>query len=257
MNLDGTCEGPFTSSAQRLVEPAWRPGASASPAAVACVDLRVTVAASTDAVGLKQTVVFHVQIDNDGDQTATGVKLSIGVVSGAVLSASLPGCTRASGFVCRLSALPPGLSTSFELYASSARAGALNTLFTASSDQTDSDETSNTTRASATVLPCTTVGTLGNDAINGTSGRDLICARAGWDRINALGGDDVIDAGSGNDTVDAGKGRDRILGGGGDDVILAHDGQRDTIDCGAENDVVLTDRIDQVAKSCEQVIRYQ
>jgi Ca2+-binding RTX toxin-like protein len=142
------------------------------------------------------------------------------------------------------------------VFGSSPRAGPLDALFSASSDQTDSDPTSNTTRVSATVLPCTTVGTLGNDAINGTPARDLICARAGWDRINALGGDDVIDAGSGNDTIDAGKGRDRIVGGAGADVILAHDGQRDTIDCGTEYDVVLADRIDQVAKNCEQVIRY-
>jgi Tol biopolymer transport system component len=256
MNADGTCEGPFTSAADRLVDPAWRPGATIAQKAITCADLRIGVVASTDAVGLKQTVVFHVQVDNDGNQTATGLKLRIAAAPSVSLTASLPGCTRGQDIVCQLAPLPPGLSTSFEVYASSARAGMLDVRFTASADQTDSDPASNTARATADVLPCTTVGTLGNDAINGTPGRDLICARAGWDRINALAGDDVIDAGSGNDTIDAGKGRDKVVAGGGADVILAHDGTRDTIDCGTESDVVLADRIDQVAKSCEQVVRY-
>jgi Tol biopolymer transport system component len=256
MNADGSCEGPFGAATQRLEDPAFRPGMTGLPPRISCADLRVTVAASADAVGLKQTVVLHVQVDNDGDLAASGLKVRIAVPAGVSITGSLPGCTRTTAFVCTLPPLPAGLSTSFEVYVSSARAGLLKALVSASSDQAESDPSNNSTEADTTVLPCTTVGTLGNDAINGTAGRDLICARAGWDRINALGGNDVVDAGSGNDTIDAGKGRDKVMGGDGADVILVHDGERDTVDCGSGTDVVLADPIDVVAKNCEQVIRY-
>jgi Tol biopolymer transport system component len=255
MNADGTCEGPFSAAAPRLVGLAWRPGVLPGLPAIGCADLRVQIQASTDAVGLKQAVVYHIQIDNDGNLAATDLKVEVSAPAGVTLSGGLSTCTRAAALVCTLPTLPAGRTTALEVYASSPRAGTIQTVATASADPPDSEPSSNTARTTTTVLPCTIVGTFGNDAINGTRGRDVICARAGWDRINALGGNDSIDAGNGNDTIDAGKGRDTVFGGGGLDVILVRDGQRDVVDCGTENDFVVADAVDRIAKNCEQVIR--
>jgi Tol biopolymer transport system component len=253
MNADGTCESPFGPRSVRLVQPAWRPGSSPALPPLACVDLRLDVQVSTDTVGLNQSVVYFVTVGNDGNLAATDLQVEVEASAPVLHSGGSASCMRPAALVCTLPVLKPGRSMSLEIYASSPRPGSIQSAFTASADQ--SDPTTNSVRVSTTVLPCSTVGTLGNDAINGTPKRDIICARAGWDRINALAGNDTIDAGSGNDTVDAGKGRDTIFGGGGLDVVLARDGQRDTIDCGTENDVVVADRIDKVARNCEQVIR--
>ncbi len=257
MNADGTCEGRFAPSVPApIFDPAWRPGPAAG-GTIACVDLRLDVALSTDAVGLNQTVVYHLTVDNDGSTPATGVRVQLTPSAATTVTTSLSAgaCTGASTVRCDLPSVATGRATAFEVYARSPAAGEIRIPISVSADQADSDPSSNSRIALTTVLPCTIVGSTGNDGIYGTGGRDIICARPGWDRINALGGNDLIKAGSGNDTIDAGKGRDTVFGEGGSDVILALDGERDTIDCGSEFDTVLADRIDKVARNCERVIR--
>jgi len=255
MNADGTCEGLFGPATPQLVDPTWRPKASPALPPIQCVDLRLGIAASTDAVGLRQSVEYHVTVGNDGSQTATGLRVAASAEGLATLARVASGCTGRATLTCVLPALQSERSNSLEILASSRRAGSIGAAVMVSADQTDSDPSTNSVRTTTAVLPCTIVGTAGNDAINGTQGSDSICGRPGWDRINALGGNDTIDAGSGNDTVDAGKGRDTVKGGGGLDVILVADGERDVVDCGTENDFVVADRIDRVAKNCEVVIR--
>jgi Ca2+-binding RTX toxin-like protein len=255
MNADGTCEGLFGPATPQLAEPAWRPKTPPGLPAIGCVDLRLGIAASSDAVGLRQSVVYHVTVGNDGSETATGIRVAASAEGSATLARVASGCTGRATLTCVLPALPSERSNALELLASSRRPGSLGAAVMVSADETDSDPSTNSVRVTTAVLPCSIVGTAGNDAINGTKGPDSICGRSGWDRINALGGNDTIDAGSGNDTVDAGKGRDTVKGGGGLDVILVADGERDVVDCGTENDEVVADRIDSVAKNCEVVIR--
>ena len=102
---------------------------------------------------------------------------------------------------------------------------------------------------------CKTLGTMGSDELTGGSIDNWVCALAGNDEIHTFGGDDAVDAGSGNDTLDGGKGRDLLLGGDGYDTIFARDGARDRIRCGSRYDVVLADKLDLVARSCERVVR--
>ena len=109
MNADGTCEGRFAPAAPRLVDPAWRPGTAPAAGAIACVDLKAEVAASIDAVALKQSVVYHVTVDNDGTIPATGLQVTVSAPAPAVLSPSLaPGmCSAGQPIVCRLGTLGP------------------------------------------------------------------------------------------------------------------------------------------------------
>ena len=66
-----------------------------------------------------------------------------------------------------------------------------------------------------------TVGTNGNDTINGTEEADRIFGLGGNDIINGLGGADTIDGGIGNDIINGGDGTststvdDNIMGGNG------------------------------------------
>jgi Ca2+-binding RTX toxin-like protein len=258
MNADGTCEGRFAPLVRApLFDAAWRPGMMAGAGRLSCIDLRVDVSASSGYVGLKQSVVYHITIENDGSLSATGLRVELIVPSPVIATASpaLGTCGGGARVVCELGPLAPGRETALEVFARSPAAGTIRIPISVTADQNESDPSSNTKIAETIVLPCTIVGTDGNDAIYGTGGRDVICARPGWDRINALGGNDTIRAGSGNDTVDAGKGRDSVSGEGGADVIIAQDGERDVIDCGTEGDVVVADRVDRVARDCERVFR--
>jgi hypothetical protein len=100
-------------------------------------------------------------------------------------------------------------------------------------------------------LPCTIVGTPGNDTINGTPGDDVICGLGGNDTINGRGGNDRILGGAGNDSllggtgddeIDGGSGIDQLVGGPGDDRLLAFDASADTLDGGPGNDRARADR---------------
>ena len=259
MNADGTCERRFAPDAARLFSPVWRPGSAPGLPPLACAELRIQVAPASDATGLNQDLLFRVLVENDGNRIASGLRLRARIGGGARLRpTSIPGCREAalSGSGCELAALEPGRRVELGLAARSARVGPFSASFSVQATGADDGETtSNVAATSAVVLPCSRVGTMGNDALTGTDRGDTICARAGWDRINALGGNDRIDAGNGSDTVDAGKGRDTVSGKGGADVILVRDGERDTVDCGTEGDDVLADRLDAVARNCERVVR--
>ena len=67
----------------------------------------------------------------------------------------------------------------------------------------------------ASLPPCTIMGTSGDDDLTGTTGSDVICAGDG---------NDVIQAANGNDVVIGGNGDDQIFGGGGHDILLGDDG---------------------------------
>lgn len=162
----------------------------------------------------------------------------------------------AAAAVCELGAIAPGAEARLALLlvrdgpgGISARAAAV------SREEGDVRQWNDAADVVATVSTCTIVGTWGSDRLTGTPGRDYICGRPGSDRIHGGRGNDRIEAGSGADTVSGGAGLDSIAGGGGADVILVRDGAGDTVNCVTEQDTVVADRKDRVARDCERVLR--
>lgn len=90
----------------------------------------------------------------------------------------------------------------------------------------------------------------GNDSISGGDGKDLVVGGFGADTLSG---------GAGNDTVvegpDEDQSRDVMSGGAGDDLMSAAGipDSKDIISCGPGNDTVQADKVDVVAKDCENV----
>ena len=120
-------------------------------------------------------------------------------------------------------------------------------------------------RASMTVaLPAVLRGGPGADELRGNAafdvllggdGADRVAGGGGPDRIAGDAGDDTLAGEDGDDDADGGLGRDRIDGGAGADAVHARDGQADEIVCGAGEDRVEADTLDDVAGDCERVGR--
>jgi Tol biopolymer transport system component len=81
---------------------------------------------------------------------------------------------------------------------------------------------------------CGITGTEGDDTLRGTPLRDVITGRGGSDSITGA------------------DGHDRLSGGPGADTLMARDGVGDTLSCGPGRDRVVADRMDVVARDCEQ-----
>jgi hypothetical protein len=95
------------------------------------------------------------------------------------------------------------------------------------------------------------IGYRGADLLQGGAGNDRLFGGGGRDRLFGDAGNDQIQGGQGNDVIGGGLGRDVLSGGTGKDWIFARDGAVDTISCGAGNDRVIVDRIDDVGQDCE------
>ncbi len=95
-----------------------------------------------------------------------------------------------------------------------------------------------------------TVGTGGNDVMNGGDTNDTLDGGAGADKLygqdgddSLLGGDgkDTLEGGSGNDTLDGGGKNDRLDGGAGNDV-LSGGNNNDVLDGGTGDDALSGDQ---------------
>jgi hypothetical protein len=262
MNPDGSCEGKFSNIVEPLLSPLWRPGSHPGLGPIRCVDLRLLFDTSGGGVGpaaLGQPITFRLSVDNDGSETATAVKVELSTPSptAEILdgnNGSLRCIGSAQDLVCTLAALTQRTPRQIAFQVRSTVAGWVQLTATVSANEADSDPASNTLPLGARVLPCTRVGTWGDDVIYGTPEPDKICALAGADRVYGGAGNDYLDAGNGADVVVGGPGRDVILGKGGNDTIYARDGQKDWIDCGTEQDVAIVDRLD-VVRHCDTVVR--
>jgi Ca2+-binding RTX toxin-like protein len=257
MNADGTCEGRFGPPGPDLQRPVWETGGGALPPVTRCAELRLSVEIEKTTVALKEEARWTFTVDNDGNEAATHVRIDVGIGTsdGTTLSSATPGCgSTGSSVTCLLDQIPSGASASVFVNGSRKKAGPIRLEDQVFSDQLDTDPTNNATVAGADVLPCTRVGTWGNDSLYGTNGRDKICGLPGGDTIFGFKGNDFIDAGNGGDRIYPGPGRDTVIAKGGDDVIEARDGQRDWIDCGAQHDIAVVDRVD-VTRRCEVVAR--
>jgi Ca2+-binding RTX toxin-like protein len=255
MNADGTCEGRFAPSSPDLHDPAWRPSPLSLPGAIACADLRVRGRAEKLQLGLGEKTRIRLFVDNDGSVAATNVHVDMTTAATTTLNVESTNCgssgTTTSCFVDRVN---PGGTAELVVEVSRVTAGPLLVQFHVSSAVYDSDSANNNVQLGTDVLPCTVVGSWGDDYLYGTPKADKICGLPGADRIFSRGGNDFIDAGNGDDRIYPGAGFDTVIARGGDDTVYARDGQRDWIDCGAQTDIAVVDRID-VVRHCEYVAR--
>jgi hypothetical protein len=77
---------------------------------------------------------------------------------------------------------------------------------------------------------------------------------SGSDSIAGSAAANLLDGGAGDDVIDGGAGSDELYGGAGNDRVVARDGRRDSVDCGAGDDVALVDTLD-VVRGCELIDR--
>jgi Tol biopolymer transport system component len=256
VNADGSCEERFGPSEVPLTFPAWQPGSLVLPPPARCADIRLDGQSPRDVVGLNAPAPLRVTVSNDGNLTATGIRLEISASAKEVVKVDPSvSCAGTAPVVCTLPPLPPQRWKTVEVDVSSPAAGLLETQFAVTAAEPDKSLFLNRLELDETVLHCVTLGSRGADDLEGTNGRDSICARGGADRIDTRGGNDFVDAGSGDDTVIGGSGRDVITAGPGRDIVLARDGRRDRVMCGTGRDVVVADRLDRVAADCEKVFR--
>jgi Tol biopolymer transport system component len=257
VNVDGSCEQRFGPVQEpRLLYPAWQPVATTLPAPAQCADLRLSGEGPGDVVGLNSPARLHLTVENDGNLTATGIRLQITLAPDEVIQLDPRfACSHETTLVCTLPSLAAQSSTRIDFNVSTEHPGLLKTQYAVTADQPDNSRFLNTLELDQSVLPCVTVGTKLADVLSGTSDRDSICGRGGADRIDGRAGNDFLDAGSGDDTVLGGPGRDTISTGEGKDVILARDGRRDSVTCGPGRDVVIADRLDRIASDCEKILR--
>jgi Ca2+-binding RTX toxin-like protein len=113
-------------------------------------------------------------------------------------------------------------------------------------------------------------GRRGDDLIKGKKNRDRLFGNAGNDTLLGGKGKDKLKGGPGADVLSGGPGKDRMVGGDGEnqfnmadgveqgspgnDVIDARNGKADEIDCGAGDDTVYVDRLEDGVYGCENVV---
>lgn len=255
MNADGTCEQPFGPRTLLLGEPAWRPGARPSLPPSRCVDVRVRAEAARPYYGRRDRPRIRVVVENDGNETATGLVLSLRVTRGRVgIRVESRSCRRGAVFQCTLPPLAPREFRQVTVSFTGTSGSGLVLRAIAKAREADSDLKGNVWVATAHVLDCDVVGTPRNDRLRGTARRDEICGLPGHDFLAGGAGDDRILAGAGSDTIVPGPGRDFVAGGEGRERVRARDGERDVIDCGPFLDTVSADRLDRLVR-CERVSR--
>lgn len=213
-------------------------------------DLRIAKSDSPDPVHIGATLVYTIQVENLGPDTATAVTVtdrlpnSVDLVSAT--STAGPCASKGRRVTCVLGALPApmidyGGPPTATISAIPRRAGTIAN--TATVDGAQKDPVSANNRATATTqvlgtvscrgVAATIVGSVGDDDIAGSGGPDVIVSFGGDDTIASLAGrdlvcagndDDHVTAGSAADRVYAGTGRDRILGRGGPDLLRGNAG---------------------------------
>lgn len=213
---------------------------SAAPAGSA--DLSIIKVDGTDPVNVGSTLIYTIQVQNIGPDTASGVTVtdqlpkSVDFVSVTTTSGQ---CARKGKKVtCDLGTLgaptiayggPPTVSLSVI----PRKVGTINNTASVKGKQKDPVSSNNKATATTSVvgpaatcsgIPATITGTAGNDTVVGTSGPDVIAALSGNDTIVSLAGRDLICAGHGNDYVGAGSAADSVFGESGKDRLLGRGG---------------------------------
>jgi Ca2+-binding RTX toxin-like protein len=118
-----------------------------------------------------------------------------------------------------------------------------------------------TSRYAVANLPSATEGDTGsdqltsqsasNDIVDGEQGNDVLDAGPGDDELVGDEGNDDLKGGDGNDKLNGGPGLDAYDCGAGDDSFDSADGIAEKVVCGAGNDTVVADQLDELA-DCEK-----
>jgi RTX calcium-binding nonapeptide repeat (4 copies) len=87
--------------------------------------------------------------------------------------------------------------------------------------------------------------------VSGTNFPDVLIGNTLDNVLNGFGGDDIIDGFAGDDEIVGGAGVNRLFGNVGEDFLAARNGQRDTLDCGANTDRFDVDSIEESISGCE------
>jgi hypothetical protein len=258
MNPDGTCETKIGSRVGH--SPSWQTVADAPPAPLLlCADLQLTVHGERGAVAAGGEETFQISVKNLENMEATGVRLQAESATGGSFVSATPDrgtCSLENGaLACELGALRVGEVVGVKVLARAAGVGVFSSAARATATEPDGYQANNAQQLRFDALPCTIVGGASGSTVLGTRGRDTICTLYGPDVIHGLAGADSIDAGAGPDRVFPGSGRDRVMLRAGADFLDALDGERDTIECGGERDLVLADPIDRIGGGCDLVAR--
>ena len=96
-------------------------------------------------------------------------------------------------------------------------------------------------------------GTPGDDKLIGSENGDKLIGKAGNDILRSAEGGDLVIGGADDDFIKSGRQFDEIRAGTGDDEIHTRDGTPDQIDCGAGEDTVLADEVEEGVFDCEHV----
>jgi hypothetical protein len=86
-------------------------------------------------------------------------------------------------------------------------------------------------------------------------GADRVTAGSEADELSGGEGNDAVDGSGGDDVLSGDQGSDTLAGGLGSDRIAARDGEADSVSCGAGDDTVDADTLDQLTSDCENVTR--
>ena len=119
------------------------------------VDLKVTVAASSTAPTVGQSLTYTVQASNAGPLASSSATLTFAATGGVSLNSTPPaGCTISSGTAtCTLATLAVGASQSFSFSATANTTGSstATATITQATNATDADPTNNSNQATVTV----------------------------------------------------------------------------------------------------------
>jgi Ca2+-binding RTX toxin-like protein len=233
-------------------------------------NLKVSLTTNRASAAPGDAVDVRASVANVGAQTGTGVRLTIGLPTGAVLLGPPAydrgaGCGGTTTLTCNLDFLGAGTSTDVRFSIRLPTSGPQVVTASVSSTEADSDPSDNRTSTTIAVNapaaePVAPTPTFGGQAApatrkTGTARADTLRGTAGADVLRGLGGNDTLDGGAGDDLLIGGAGRDTLRGGAGGDRHEAVDGERDLVNCGSGRDRAEVDRND-VVRGCELVTRH-
>lgn len=199
------------------------------------VDLDVDKTVDDTEPSAGETVVYEVEVTNEGPDRATGVELTDLLPDGlryVLHNAGSGTYDPDTGAWIVGGTLQPGASRSLMIAAEVTRTGSItNTAEVSAVDQSDEDPSNDSGSVDIDGQPRTDFdpcrdltpthrgvgfgdtirGTNGPDIIFGTPGPDLIIGLGDDDVLCGFGSDDVLLPGSGDDHVDGGAGRDRVV----------------------------------------------
>jgi hypothetical protein len=250
-------------------------GGGGGGGAASAPDLGVTLSARTLSLVPNEADDIVATVVNRGGAGALQSHLRINLAAGLTLLGppafdSGSGCTGTQAIDCYLDYVPNGGTTRVRFSVRAAATGAQAITAAASSDREANAADNSATLTIQVATPATTLppppprtpsgstrktGTARADKLTGTTRNDVLRGLGGNDTLRGGKGNDRLEGGAGNDVLDGGRGLDVLLGGAGKDTLKSRDGQRDRVDCGPGRDLVLADRRDTVAKSCEVVKR--